>query len=71
MNDMNKIEEIKKAASALALGSSDNEVDFSNAFVEIFAEMIVRECINIAWNYEPDEDGSVETAIRKHFSIKG
>jgi len=40
----------------------------TNKIAEKFAEFIIQECANIAWNNEPD--GEISDLIKEHFGVE-
>jgi hypothetical protein len=67
-----RIKELAKQAeyeygSHGAFGEYESRSGFD---IEEFARLIIEDCAKIAWNYEPDFNGPIETAIRQHFGIK-
>ena len=63
-----RIQELKKQASAYASTKSKEAEEWRWIYEEKFAELIVRECAEVAEDY----DGAhyVGTAIKQHFGVK-
>jgi hypothetical protein len=64
-------ERIKELAEQCGFRSSPDIYDRNQSFdVQKFAELIVRECLEIAIEEEAIFEGPVETMIRKHFGVE-
>jgi hypothetical protein len=71
-------ERIKKLLTQAGVNDNWNEADWyslSPAMVEKFAELIVRECGNIAWQHTPETEELeyshlIEDKILKHFGVE-
>ena len=63
-----RIQELKKQASSYASTKSKEAEEWRWIYEEKFAELIVRECAEVAEDY----DGAhyVGTAIKQHFGVK-
>ena len=72
----NRIEELARKARALATTKDAFEeyvVDFdAEKFEQVFAELLIKECINIANHvvYDEREVRCIDDVINEHFGIK-
>lgn len=64
-----RIRELLKQASKLANTDDNKNLDrnFDMIVAEKFAELIVKECADIAWN---NDDFLTEKIIKEHFAIE-
>jgi Zn-finger protein len=70
-------ERIKELAEQASKDNSDGypvTLEYTNRFAEKFAELIVKECMDIAWRHTPDTEECeyswlIHDKIKEHFGV--